>query len=230
MQPPAQLPLDLETVVTQSGLENYFVSQANGLAFRQIESWQDWPNGKLILVGEAGSGKSHLARVWAEMVGATVIAAQELRDSQVQDLARGPVVVDDLGLITGDRLAETQLFHLHNLTLSEGHALLMTARKPPNRMRFELPDLQSRLGATTLAELEPPDDALLSAIVVKLFADRQIAISPGTLNYALPRLGRSFEAAQGFVAQMDARALAEGRPIGQKLARDVLGDALDNQP
>lgn len=224
---PRQIPLDLATVTVATGRENYFVSGSNGIAFNLVENWQDWPQRKLIVTGDAGAGKSHLARIWAENTDAHVISGLDMVTADIELLARGNAVVEDLGLLIGDRDAETQLFHLHNLLLAEGHALLMTARQPPNRMNFVLPDLQSRLGATTIAPLEAPDDPLLGALLVKLFADRQIHISAKLLGYVLPRIERSFEAAQNFVDEMDARALDEQRKIGQKLARDVMGSALD---
>lgn len=227
MSQPAQIPLDLRLARVQSGHADYFVSQSNGLAYQLVTDWTNWPQNKLIVAGAAGSGKSHLARVWTELTGGHLIAASQLVAADIPNLARGPVAVDDLGLLIGQREVETQLFHLHNLLQAEGHSLLMTSRQPPNRMEFTVADLQSRLGAAAVTTLEAPDDALLGAIVVKLFADRQIAISPNVLNYALPRLGRSFEAAASFVSQMDARALSESRPIGRALARDVLEARLD---
>ncbi|SDW21089.1 AAA family ATPase [Litoreibacter albidus] len=202
------------------GRENYFVSGANALAVAAVENWADWPLSKLVLVGPSGSGKTHLAMVWAQETEAAVVSADALDDPSA--LAHGPLVVEDLDRIAGSRADETQLFHLHNLMQQGGYPLLITSALAPARMTFVLPDLRSRMEGTSLAALEALDDALLMALVMKMFSDRQIAIKPDLLNYVMPRLPRSFEAVRGFVMKMDARALAEKRPIGKGLARDVL--------
>lgn len=205
------------------GREDYFVSDANHLAVAAVENWAEWPLRKLVLVGPAASGKTHLAQVWAGEVGARVLAAGAL-DTDPTGLATGPMVIEDIDTIAGDRAAETTLFHLHNLMQSEGHPLLMTSSKAPGRLRFGLADVQSRMEGTSLATLDAPDDALLMALVMKMFADRQIALPPDVLAYAMPRLERSFGAARAFVEGVDGRALAEQRPIGKGLARDVLAE------
>ena len=204
------------------GREDYFVSGANALAVSAVEKWANWPLNKLVLIGPPGSGKTHLAMVWAQETGARVVSADALDDPV--DLARGPLVVEDLHLITGDRAAETQTFHLHNLMQEGGYPMLMTSATAPARMKFALPDLKSRMEGTSIATLEALDDALLMALVMKMFADRQIALKPDLLSYVMPRLPRSFDAVRGFVETMDARALAEKRPIGKGLARDVLAE------
>ncbi|KAG1648729.1 Polyphosphate kinase [Nymphon striatum] len=204
------------------GRENYFVSAANALAVAAVENWANWPLRKLVLVGPAGSGKTHLAMVWAHDADAHVISAQELEDPNLA--AQSPLVVEDLHLVAGDKAQETQVFHLHNLMQERGYPLLVTSALAPARMNFALPDLKSRMEGTSIATLEALDDALLMALVMKMFSDRQIAIKPDLLNYVLPRLPRSFEAVRGFVETIDARALSEKRPIGKGLARDVLAE------
>jgi chromosomal replication initiation ATPase DnaA len=204
------------------GREDYFVSDANALAVAAVENWPNWPLNKLILVGPSGAGKTHLAMVWAQDAGARVVSATSLVDPVA--LAQGPLVVEDLHRITGNRDAETQAFHLHNLMQEGEHPLLVTSSMAPARMDFVVPDLKSRMSGTSVAMLEALDDMLLMALVMKMFSDRQIAIKPDLLNYVMPRLPRSFEAVRGFVETMDVRALAEKRPIGKGLARDVLAE------
>lgn len=202
------------------GREDYFVSGANALAVSAVENWPKWPLSKLVLVGPPSSGKTHLAMVWARDTGASVVAASNVDDPNA--LARTPLVVEDLDQIVGDRAAETQLFHLHNLMQEGGYPLLVTSAVAPARMDFALADLRSRMEGTSLVTLEALDDALLMALVMKMFSDRQIALKPDLVSYIMPRLPRSFEAARDFVETMDSRALAERRPIGLKLAREVL--------
>ena len=201
--------------------EDFFVAPSNALALQTVEGWQDWPGRKLLLIGPEGAGKTHLAHVWAALSGAAIVTGADLTQTDVAALAGRPVLVDD-----ADRIgpAEAQLFHLHNLATS-GAALLLTARTPPRDWGLTLPDLISRMQATQIARLEAPDDALLSAVLVKLFADRQVTVPSNLISYLITRMPRSIGAARTLVADLDARALAAGRPITRALAGELLGDA-----
>lgn len=205
----------------QYGRAGFFVSPANAAALAVVEDWQrGWPGGKLVLAGPAGAGKTHLAHIWAEAAEARLIAARDLPGSDLRAL--GPrVVVEDADSVAGIPAAEEALFHLHNLILPTGR-LLLTAATPPRDWGLALPDLLSRMQAAALARLDAPDDALLSAVLVKLFADRQVTVPPNLIPYLVQRMERSIAAARSLVARLDARALAEGRPVTRALAADLL--------
>lgn len=216
-----QLSFDLPAR-TALGRGDFFVSPANSQAVALIEGWRDWPSRKLLLAGPSGAGKTHLAHVWARLSGARIVAADALARADIPALAAGPVAIEDAHAIARDRAAEEALFHLHNLVLAEGHALLVTAREAPALWDLGLPDLASRMAGTLMVRLGPPDDALLAALLSKLFADRQLSPTPDTVPYLARRIERSFDAAQGVVAALDARALTEGRAITRALAAEVL--------
>lgn len=199
---------------------DFFVSDANAQALAAVEAWRDWPGGKLVLVGPEGAGKTHLAHVWAEMAGAEVISAAKLPEVDLHHLAQRPVAVENAHRIAGDAQAEVALFHLHNLLAGRG--LLVTAISPPRDWGLGLPDLLSRMQAAGVAQLDPPDDMLLSAVLIKLFADRQIVVPPNLIAYLVSRMDRSFAAAREWVKFLDARALALGRPVTRALAAEVL--------
>lgn len=218
---PEQLSFDLP-VREALGRDNFFVSSANADAVAMIEGWHDWPSRKLILAGPPGAGKTHLAHVWAGLASARIVAARDLQPAEIPALAQGAVVVEDAHSIAGDKAAEDALFHLHNLVLAEGHTLLVTGRAAPHLWGLALPDLSSRMQGTLLTELRAPDDALLSVVLIKLFADRQLRPSPDTIAYLGRRIERSFEAAGEIVEKIDAEALAEGRAITRSLAAQVL--------
>lgn len=218
---PRQLSFDLP-VRPALGREDFFVSPANAEAVGMIEAWQAWPARKLILAGPPGSGKTHLAHVWAALSSARIITATDLAKANIPDLATAPVAIEDADRIAGNRTAEEALFHLHNLTLAEGHALLFTAERPANLWPVTLPDLMSRMQGTLLIQLRAPDDALLAAVLTKLFADRQIAPSPDTIPYLTRRMDRSFAAAREVVTALDSAALTEHRAITRAFAAQVL--------
>ncbi|MEX5727263.1 chromosomal replication initiation ATPase DnaA [Rhodovulum iodosum] len=225
-----QLTFDLP-VRPARGREAFFVTPANQTALAQVEDWRDWPQGKLVLVGPEGSGKTHLTHVWAAQSGARVVAAGALAGTGLPELAaEGAVAVEDADRAAGDAAAERALFHLHNLLLAEGGALLVTARHAPRDWPLTLPDLKSRMEATATAHLQGPDDALLAALLVKLFADRQLAVDPGLVAYLVDRMDRSFAAAQALVEALDHEALATGRKPGIRLAAEVLDKAQGPAP
>lgn len=219
---PRQLIFDLP-VRTSRDRGDFFVSPANAMAVAMIDGWAGgWPGGKLLLCGPPGAGKTHLAHVWAAQSGARILAAADLAGADVAALTDRPLAIEDLDRIAGDTRAEAAAFHLHNLILAEGQALLITGQGAPQHWRLGLPDLQSRLQGTTQTEIGAPDDHLLGAVLMKLFADRQLVPTADTLPFILRRMTRSFDAACALVAAMDARALEEGRAVNRALARDVL--------
>lgn len=202
--------------------EDFFVSPSNALALAALDGWQAWPAGKMVLAGPAGAGKTHLAHIWAEATKARLITATGLAAADIPSLATTPICVEDAEAVAGDPTAEEALFHLHNLLAERKLPLLLTAATPPRDWGLRLPDLVSRIQAAPLTRLDAPDDALLSAVLVKLFADRQIAVPASLIPYLISRMDRSFQAARDLVVALDAHALAMGRAITRQLAAEVL--------
>lgn len=202
--------------------EDFFVSPANAVALAAVDGWRGWPNGKLLVVGPAGSGKTHLAHLWAEAVGGRLVRGADLATADLAQLAAGAAIaVEDAEAVAGNRSAEEALFHLHNMVLPHGH-LLLTARRAARDWGMVLPDLRSRIEAAGVARLDSPDDALLSAVLVKLFADRQVVVPPTLIPWLVLRMERSLASARRLVAALDARALAEGKPISRAMAAAML--------
>lgn len=212
-----QLAFDWPTGVSL-GPEDFFVSEANAQAFTMISAPETWPDGKLALIGPAGAGKSHLARVFQEDTGAALYHAAALPPAHVSDAK--PVIIEDLEQLP--RSQEEVLFHLHNNLRAAGGTLLLTAKTAPSNWPIALPDLASRMQATAVVTITDPDDALLSALIMKLFADRQINPTPGLVKYLGRRIERSFAAAQDIVARLDAAAMAQRRQINKGLAAELL--------
>ena len=199
--------------------DDFLASPANESALALVERWPDWPGRFAAITGPAGSGKSHLAAIWAERAGARMIAASALSRADVPAaLATGALVVEDIAPGTVD---EAALFHLFNLAHEEGGSLLLTASQRLDGPGFALADLVSRLRAVPSVTLASPDDALLSAVLVKLFADRQLAVGEGVIAYLLPRIERSLSSAREVVAKLDAAALSRGRSVSRQLAADI---------
>ncbi|WP_347310355.1 chromosomal replication initiator DnaA [Defluviimonas sp. SAOS-178_SWC] len=224
---PRQLTFDLP-VRPALGREDFFVSPSNAEAVAMIDAPTLWPGRKLLLIGPEGAGKSHLAEVFAQERRAMIVAGGDL--FYLFDIEKLPdaVVVEDAEKVAGRH--EETLFHLHNRMAETGGLLLLTAGGAPGEWGLRLPDLLSRMQGTAVAKLNPPDDALLGAVLVKLFADRQISVAPTLIDWLLPRMDRSFAAARRLVAELDARALAKGGAVTRALAAEVLDSARPDAP
>jgi chromosomal replication initiation ATPase DnaA len=200
--------------------DNFLEGPANAAALSLIESWPEWPARTMMLAGPEGSGKSHLAAIWAEQAGARSTTAHALSAATVPAaLATGALVVEDLK--AGD-FDERALFHLLNLAREEQAYVLITARTPPSSIEVELRDLRSRLRALPVVALAEPDDLLFRALIVKFCADRQLAVDESVVGYLATRIERSYAAARQAVARLDREALRQGRPVTRALAAELL--------
>lgn len=215
-----QLAFDWPTGVAL-GPDDFFVSKANAQAYAMIGSPEAWPERKLALIGPEGSGKSHLARVFQAQSDALLVAADSMAAGFRTDAST--VIIEDMETLA--QSAEEAVFHLHNNLRNAGGALLLTSGQPPSRWPIALPDLASRMQATTVAQIDNPDDALLSALIMKHFADRQINPQPALVQYLSTRIERSFAAAATIVERLDAAALAQRRKINTALAAELLDNA-----
>ncbi len=217
---PRQLALALEHAESFAR-EDFLSGPCNEDALNLIESWPDWPANAIALVGPEGSGKTHLATIWAAASGARVTSARALGEAKLPAaLATGALVIED-GAATQD---ESALFHLINLAREERAYLLFTARSVPSAWPVVLPDVVSRLRALPVVTLQAPDDAMLRAVIVKLAADRQLALDETVVRYLLTRIERSFAAARSAVIALDQEALRQGRPPTRALAAELFRD------
>jgi chromosomal replication initiation ATPase DnaA len=200
--------------------DNFLEGPANQAGLALVESWPDWPNRVMLLVGPEGSGKSHLAAIWAEAAGARQTSAHALSAAKVPgELATGALVVEDLKQAEFD---ERALFHLLNLAREDAASVLITARIAPASLEIELRDLRSRLRAIPVVSLLPPDDQLFRALIIKFCADRQMSVDETVVSFLSSRIERSFVAAKQAVELLDSEALRLGRPVTRALAAELL--------
>jgi len=205
---------------TALGRPDFLIADCNASAIGWIDRWPDWPTGAFVLHGPAGCGKTHLAHLWCERASAIIRSGETLDDEAIARFAaerRNRVAVDD-----ADRAPEQALLHLHNFCLESRGSVLIIARQAPVLWQIGLRDLRSRLRAAVAVGIGPPDDALLGAVIVKHFADRQLSVGPELIAYLIRRIERSFAAAAEITARLDATALREKSAITVALARNVL--------
>ena len=221
---PRQLVLDLPAA---QGLTraDFLPAASNHAALAALDGWRDWPGGRLMLRGPAGSGRTHLAALWAQEVGALWLSGANLALPPLAASDTAPpaaYAVDDADRVAGDPAREEALFHLLSRAQTDRAALLMTAETAPGAWGLGLPDLESRLTACPVALVDRPDDDLIRMVLVKLFDDRQLLVSPETVAYLVPRIDRSLAAARSVVEALDRAALSRHKSVSRALAAEIL--------
>jgi chromosomal replication initiation ATPase DnaA len=214
--PPRQIPLELPAGRAQAR-DDLIIGASNALAVDLIDAWPDWPGNVVILAGPTGSGKSHLASVWAENARAEIFPMSGLNLAAMP--ASDCLVLEDA---QAGAIDETALFAVLNHARTQGGSCIVTSRSFPQAWGICLADLNSRLRAAQLVELGEPDDLLLRQVIVKLFADRQLNVSPRLVDYLAARMERSLGAANALVDEIDREALSRKGPVTRQVAASAL--------
>ncbi len=216
---PSQLTLELPHL-TEAGLENFYISASNASAVALVESWPNWPVSAAVICGPDGSGKSHLAEAWRARAHATAVQGPAVSEAAIAAFDLSPaLLVEDIDHGIGD---DRVLFHILNLAREKKKFVLITAAIAPGDLDIVLPDLRSRLRALPLALIAPPDEALINAVLVKLFADRQLPVEPHVIAHIALHMERSMAMANRVVAAADRLALARQRRITRAIATEAL--------
>ncbi len=207
--------------------DDLIVSPANLDAASLIDRWPGWVAPYAVLVGPQGCGKTHLAEIWRKNADAHVINPEELLDADLDAAQQGkPLLIDGL---TPENLDETQLFHLMNAVRNAQSHMLLTTETPMEHWSIATPDLVSRVKSATTVQVAPPDDALLTGVITKLFSDRQIEVQSAVIDYIVQRIERSLGVANQLVDQLDKLALANKSSVTKPLVKRLLDSMSDGQ-
>jgi len=226
--PLRQLPLDLK-FASAMGREDFMVGNCNHLAVSMIEGWpKDWaPYPTLTLYGPKGCGKSHLAAVWQNKSRARVLDPKSFMKEQVENLIerKENLIMDGLEFLIGDKAQEEKLFHLYNGFLQQENFFLGLSTTSPEKLKFEIRDLESRLRASGSAEIRPPDDELLMRVLLKRLSDQNLTVDQDGLDYILCRMERSWDGLDRLVEKirLTATALKRG-DLTKPLLRTAMMD------
>lgn len=205
-------------------------SNADALAWLSAPGHADWPQRRLALWGEEGSGKTHLLHVWAAEHQALLLPGTALRDLDLprRESSRSgsgrwrAIAVDDADAATDEKA----LLHLLNAAQENRLPVLLTARSAPSRWGIALPDLDSRLRATPSVSIGRPDEEMLRILLLRLLVERQLAVAPPVIDWLLARLPRTAASMLAAARGLDEAALASGRRVTRALAATVLAGLL----
>lgn len=212
-----QLPLELghEPSLAEA---DFVVSDGNRLAYYHVLGYPNWPGPLTLIVGPSKSGKSHLARIFADRSGAASPSPGEI-EALASAGGRAPLIVEDVDQLGYD---EAALFHLLNQSMRDDRPILLTARDPISLWPFRTEDLRSRARLAAAFTVETADDTQLTQLMVKLFSDRQVTVEARVIAYLVARMERSPEEAVALVELTDRIALARGTAITRSIAAEAL--------
>jgi chromosomal replication initiation ATPase DnaA len=201
------------------GREDFLVTPSNAEAVALVDQWPQWPGFACVISGAPGCGKTHLGEVWRQTSKAIRLLATDLTVEGVpQALAQGALLLED---VAEQGFSEAALFHALNHARQTGGHILITARSWP-LAGLAIADLVSRLQALPVAHIRPPDDALLRGVLVKQFADRQIAVDEALVGFLVARMPRDLDALRQLVARIDAAALEQRAEVTRPFVAKVL--------
>lgn len=191
------LPLDWPQSQGESRL---IVTAANRDAFDHFRNWSLWPVRATLLTGPRRSGRSLLARSFAERVGGRLIEQVE-------------------------RAEEEEVFHAWNAAQESGRPLVMIADRLPPEWEIALPDLRTRIAVTPVARIAEPDDVMFRALIELHFADRGLHVPREALRFMAERLHRDYWTAERAVEAVDRYAIEERARLSLPTVRRALIDS-----
>ena len=195
--------------------KDFVVSDCNRVAFEQVSGWPEWQS--LLLIGQAGCGKTHLGHIWMHQAQAELVDCKET--ILKPETLHGHCFIDNI-----EHADQEALFHTINIAKEHHFSLLLSCKKPIKQSDFTLPDLTSRLLALPVAEIENPDDDALMGVMRKQFADRQIHAEDDVMLYALTRIERSFDALNHFIQHIDGAMWRQKKNLTIPFIREALKD------
>ncbi len=215
--------------------EDFLVAACNETAYKTIKIWPYWQHFALNIFGPKSSGKSHLAQIWINRVQKSlprpiqipVVPASNINMKNINKYANESpfLVIENMD----GHINEEAFFHLYNHYNVPEKFILFTSEFPLSKLPLKLPDLRSRLNTVPTAEILQPDDAMLTALIAKLFNDRQIIISQEILDYILKHTERSFDFIARLIEEIDDISWTYGRAVSIPIVRDALHNLNKNQ-
>jgi len=213
-----QLLLDFDIKRTFND-HDYYVSDSNYFAFNLIDKWPKWEKRILNISGEKFSGKTHLANIFKSKSSALFLTENEISNDVFKKIKLyESIIVDSFS----NKIDENLTYSIFNLVDQDSKYLLINSETPLGEINFKLPDLASRSRNLLHAKINPPDDELIFAIILKNFSDRQIKLEKKIIEFIINRIDRSYSKISEFIYKIDELSLKKKKPINLKTIKEIL--------
>ena len=198
---------------------DYYVSESNYFAFNLIDKWPKWEKRILNISGEKFSGKTHLANIFKSKSSALFLNENEINNDVFKKIKLyESIIVDGFS----NKIDENMTYSIFNLVDQDSKYLLINSETPLGEINFKLPDLVSRSRNLLHAKINPPDDELIFAIILKNFSDRQIKLEKKIIEFIINRIDRSYSKISEFIYKIDELSLKKKKPINLKTIKEIL--------
>ena len=198
---------------------DYYVSDSNYFAFNIIDKWPKWEKKILNISGEKFSGKTHLANIFKLKSSALFLNEKEISNDVFKKIKLfESIIIDNFS----NKIDENLTYSIFNLVDQDSKYLLINSETPLSEINFKLPDLISRSRNSLQAKINPPDDELIFAIILKNFSDRQIKLEKQIIEFIVNRIDRSYSKISEFIYKVDELSLKKKKPINLKTIKEIL--------
>jgi len=200
--------------------QDFFVSSNNFSAYKLIESWPNWPGKWLNIFGQAGSGKTHLAKILEKKIDKfKLIEAENVNNKIVEGLnSLDCLIIDNFD----NNIDEKLLYSIFNQSKQLENYILINSITSIKDLKINLEDLKSRVRSFLFIGIELPTDDLLKVIISKTLSDNQININPKISDFIINNVERSYDKMFKFLKDLDELSLSTGKSININLIKKVL--------
>mgnify|MGYP001480371247 CR=1 FL=1 len=213
-----QLLLDFD-IKTNFNDHDYYVSVSNYFAFNLIDKWPKWEKRILNIHGEKFSGKTHLSKIFQSKSSAIYLNEKDISNEIFKKIKLyESIIIDEFS----NKFEENLIYSIFNLVDQDSKYLLIITETPLSEIKFKLPDLVSRSKNSLLAKIDPPDDDLIFALILKNFSDRQIKLEKQIIEFIVNRIERSYSKISEFIYKVDELSLKKKKPINLKTIKEIL--------
>ena len=198
---------------------DYYVSDSNYFAFNLIDKWPKWEKRILNIHGEKFSGKTHLSKIFQLKSSAIYLNEKEINNEIFKKIKLyESIIIDEFS----NKIEENLIYSIFNLVDQDSKYLLINTETPLSEIKFKLPDLVSRSKNSLQAKIDPPNDELIFALILKNFSDRQIKLEKQIIEFIVNRIERSYSKISEFIYKVDELSLKKKKPINLKTVKEIL--------
>ena len=229
--------------------ENFIVGSSNKFAHAACLAVADRPAqayNPLFIYGPSGLGKTHLLyAITNELkkkignVRVIYIKGEDFTNQMIDSLSRQAMnefrdkyrscdvlLIDDIQFIAGKTSTQEEFFHTFNALHEAGKQIIMTSDRPPREIKTLEDRLKTRFEWGLIADIQPPDLELRTAIIKKKADQVSVSIPDDVLTFLAENLRSNIRQIEGAIKKLGAKSFLTGRHITMELARNCISELL----